>query len=100
MLTRLKTLLTRLTLKALLKLDPSYSRPVAMTVTPAYALEHTMQAVDKKFGRSWDSTPVPTDSIETILYRAGAKTYREQVLKEIHANSQAATPAGLRLPTA
>jgi hypothetical protein len=59
-----------------------------------------MLAVDKKFGRSWAITPVPTDTIETIMYRAGAKTYREQVLKEIHANSQAATPAGLRLPTA
>lgn len=100
MLKRLKTLLTRLTLKALLKLDPNYSRPVAMTVTPAYALDNLMIAVDKKFGRAWEATPVPTDTIETIMYRSGVKTYREQLLKEIHANSQAATPAGLRLPSA
>ena len=69
-----------------------------MAVIPAFALDHMMIAIDKKFGRLWDMTPVPTDDIATIMYRAGVKTYREQILKEIHANSQASTPAGLRLP--
>lgn len=68
-----------------------------MQVTPSYALEITMLDVDKKFGSAWDNPTVPTDSMETLMFRAGAKGYRTQMLKEIHAQSQASSHAGRRL---
>lgn len=58
--------------------------PVHIVTTPPQALEHLVASIDKKFGQGWDKTPTPSDSIETIMFRAGAKMYREQLLKEIH----------------
>ncbi len=96
LMTILKQKLTQLALKVLIKLEPNYERPVLMHVTPPNALQYLVQSIDKKFGSAWDKTPVPTDDIETIMYRSGAKSYREQLLKEIHATSQANFPQGLR----
>lgn len=95
MITSLKQVLTKLTLKVLFLLDSNYQRPQQILTTPSQAIEMLMDTVDK-FNRDLINKPtVPTDSIEVINYRAGAKMYREQLLKAINDNSKAHITAGL-----
>lgn len=68
--------------------------PIQITTVPPNALGHIVSQVDKKFGSAWDKTPMPGEDISTIMFRAGAKSYREQLFKEIHATS----PQGISLP--
>lgn len=96
MITSLRQILTKLTLKVLFLLDENYQRPTQVLTTPSGALEHLMDVVDK-FNRDLINKPtVPTDTIELINYRAGAKMYREQLLKAIDDNSKAHLTAGLK----
>ena len=97
MLITLKKNLTKALLKLLHLLEPSYFvRPVIHT-NPPNALLHLVNTVDKNLGSPWEKNTVPSDPIELIMFRAGAKGYRDQLLRELHASSPASVPKGHRL---
>jgi hypothetical protein len=96
MITSLRQVLTKLTLKVLFLLDSNYQRPTQILTTPSGALEQMMEIVDKYNKDLINKPTVPTDTIEVINYRAGAKMYREQLLKAIDDNSKAHITAGLK----
>lgn len=82
-------------LKLLLRLEPEFFvRPIIHT-NPHGALEQLVAQVDKAVGHDWDKNTVPSDTTATIMYRAGAKGYRAQLLREIHAARPSAVPRGL-----
>lgn len=87
MLKTLRTYLAKLTKTLLIKLDPTYEQAVQIHTTPPNALTHLVASIDRKYGNQWDANTLPSDTMETVMYRAGAKGYRMQLMKELHATS-------------
>lgn len=85
-------MLTKLAVSVLQTFAPTKLEPVVIQCTPPQALEHLIEFTDKMFGKAWDARPHPGDSIETIMFRSGAASYREQIEKALHATSKKATP--------
>lgn len=96
MITSLKHLMTKMLLKAVYFLDKNYQRPTVILTTPSNGIEQLMAQVDRVHGDLINRPTVPTDSLALIQYRAGAKTYREQLLKAINDNSKESITAGLK----
>lgn len=88
--------MTKVVIKLLYLLDENYQRPTVILTTPSGGIEQLMQEVDKRNGDLINKNTVPTDSIELINYRSGAKMYRDQLLKAINDNSKQSITAGLK----
>lgn len=86
-LTTLKKKLVQILTRAVLKLAPDALNVQVIQTTPPEAVRHFIHT-DKTLGKAWDKTPVPTDPIELIMYRAGVKSYREQLLKALDASQK------------